>query len=145
MIAYGSKVRMHYTIALEDGMVADTTEGEEPLEFVMGAGDLEEGLELALIGLQPGDRQTVKLTPDQAFGYPSPAAIHDVPRRDFPPEMDLRPGLIVSFVTPGGDELPGTVKEVSDETVKVDFNHPLAGHEITYSVEILDVGTSMLP
>lgn len=145
MIAYGSKVRMHYTIALEDGMVADSTEGEEPFEFVMGAGDLEEGLELALIGLQPGDRQTVKLTPDQAFGYHNPAAIHDVPREDFPPEMDLKPGLIVSFVTPGGDELPGTVKELTEDTVTVDFNHPLAGHEITYSVEIVDVGTGSPP
>jgi FKBP-type peptidyl-prolyl cis-trans isomerase SlpA len=145
MIAYGSRVRMHYTIALEDGMVADSTEGEEPFEFVMGAGDLEEGLELALIGLQPGDRQTVRLSPDEAFGYPSPAAIHDVPRGDFPPEMDLKPGLIVSFVTPGGDELPGTVKEVTEDTVTVDFNHPLAGHEITYSVEIVDVGTGSAP
>ena len=145
MIAYGSKVRMHYTIALEDGMVADTSVGEEPFEFVMGAGDLEEGLELALIGLQPGDKQTVKLPPDKAFGYHSPAAIHDVPRGDFPPEMDLKPGLIVSFVTPGGDELPGTVKEVTVDTVTVDFNHPLAGHEITYSVEILDVGTGNAP
>lgn len=145
MIAYGSRVRMHYTIALEDGMVADSTQGEEPFEFIMGAGDLEEGLELALIGLQPGDRQTVRLSPDEAFGYPSPAAIHDVPRSDFPPEMELAPGVIVSFVTPGGDELPGTVKKVTDETVTVDFNHPLAGHEITYSVEILDVGTGSAP
>jgi FKBP-type peptidyl-prolyl cis-trans isomerase SlpA len=85
------------------------------------------------------------IIPDQAFGYPSPAAIHDVPRGDFPPEMDLKAGLIVSFVTPGGDELPGTVKEVTEDTVTVDFNHPLAGHEITYSVEILDVGTGRAP
>jgi FKBP-type peptidyl-prolyl cis-trans isomerase SlpA len=145
VIAYGSKVRMHYTIALEDGMVADTTQGDEPFEFIMGAGDLEEGLELALIGLQPGDKQTVKLTPDQAFGYHVATAIHDVPRDDFPADMPLKPGLIVSFVTPGGDELPGTVKEVSEDMVTVDFNHPLAGHEITYSVEILDVGTGKVP
>jgi FKBP-type peptidyl-prolyl cis-trans isomerase SlpA len=145
VIAYGSRVRMHYIIALEDGMVADSTEGEEPFEFIMGAGDLEEGLELALIGLQPGDRQTVRLSPDEAFGYPSPAAIHDVPRSDFPQDMELAPGVIVSFVTPGGDELPGTVKKVTEEIVTVDFNHPLAGHEITYSVEILDVGTGGAP
>jgi FKBP-type peptidyl-prolyl cis-trans isomerase SlpA len=111
----------------------------------MGAGDLEEGLEVALIGLQPGDRQTVKLSPDEAFGYPSPAAIYDVPRDDFPPDMELAPGVIVSFVTPAGDELPGTVKNVTEETVTVDFNHPLAGHEITYSVEIVDVGTGGAP
>lgn len=145
MIAYGSKVRMHYTIALEDGMVADTTEGEAPFEFVMGAGDLEEGLELALIGLEPGDKQTLTLTPDQAFGYPSPAAVQDMPLSDFPPNMQLKPGLIVTFSTPTGDELPGTIMEVDKDTVKVDFNHPLAGHEITYSVEILDVGTGMAP
>jgi FKBP-type peptidyl-prolyl cis-trans isomerase SlpA len=145
VIAYGSKVRMHYTIALEDGMVADTTEGEAPFEFVMGAGDLEEGLELALIGLKPGDKQTIILTPKQAFGYPSPAAIQDMPRADFPEGMELKPGLILSFSTPTGEELPGSIKEVGKDTVKVDFNHPLAGHEITYTVEILDVGTGVAP
>ena len=136
----GSKVLMHFTLSLEDGTVAETTRDDnEPLEFVMGDGTLIEGLELALYGLKAGDKQTLSIEPKLAFGFPDPDNVHSMPRHEFPQEMQLARGVIMEFNTPAGDEVPGTVLEVNDREVKVDFNHPLAGHQITFEVEILSV------
>lgn len=139
-IGYGSQVRLHYRISLEDGTVADSTwDDNEPLEFTLGDGTMIEGLELAIIGLKAGDQQTLRIGPEQAYGFHDPNNVHVMPRSDFADDMNLEQGLIIGFTTPSGMELPGTILSVEDDEVKVDFNHPLAGHEITFAVEILDV------
>lgn len=138
-IGPGSEVLMHYRITLEDGMVADRSEPDAPLRFTMGDGTLIEGLERVLYGLHAGDRESLRLDPEEAFGLADEENVHSVPRDDFPPEITPEPGLIVSFSTPSGEEVPGAVREVGSEEVRVDFNHPLAGHEIGFSVEILEV------
>jgi len=135
----GSEVVMHFSITLEDGTVADSTEGEEPLQFVMGDQTLIEGLELALYGLKVGDKQSLKIEPENAYGYPDPENIHAMQREDFPDDMEIKKGIIVGFATPAGDEFPGTVIEVDEKQVMVDFNHPIAGHEIVFDVEILGI------
>jgi len=135
----GSEVVMHFSITLEDGTVADSTEGEEPLQFVMGDQTLIEGLELALYGLKVGDKQSLIIEPENAYGYPDPENIHAMQREDFPEEMEIKKGVIVGFATPAGDEFPGTVTEVGEKQVMVDFNHPIAGHEIIFEVEILEI------
>ena len=140
VIGPGSKVRMHFNITLEDGTVAETTRDDnEPIEFIMGDGTMVQGLELALYGLKAGDKQTLTIEPKLAFGYPDPNNVHSMPRDDFPTGMQLAKGVIVGFNTPAGDEVPGTIMEVGESEVKVDFNHPLAGHEITFEVEIISV------
>ena len=138
-IQNGSEVLMHFTITLEDGTVADSTDGEDPLRFVMGDQTLIEGLELALYGLKAGDKQSLKIDPENAYGYPDPENVQAMQRGDFPSNMELAKGVIVAFATPDGEEFPGMVMEVGDEQVTVDFNHPLAGHQITFDVEILEV------
>lgn len=138
-IQNGSEVLMHFTITLEDGTVADSTDGEDPLRFVMGDQTLIEGLELALYGLKAGDKQSLKIDPENAYGYPDPENVQAMQREDFPSNMELAKGVIVAFATPDGEEFPGMVMEVGDEQVTVDFNHPLAGHQITFDVEILEV------
>ena len=135
----GSEVVMHFSITLEDGTVADSTEGEEPLRFVMGDQTLIEGLELALYGLKVGDKQNLIIAPENAYGHRDPENIHPMQRDEFPDEMDIKKGVIVGFVTPAGDEIPGTVIEVDEKQVTVDFNHPIAGHEIVFEVEILEI------
>lgn len=135
----GSIVKLHYSITLEDGTVADSTQEDEPLDFVLGDGTMIEGLELALYGLKAGDEQTIQINPLNAFGFSDDENIHTLPRSEFNADMTLEPGLIMSFSTPAGDEIPGAIKEVSADEVVVDFNHPLADHEITFSVEILSV------
>ena len=138
-ITSDSKVVMHYRITLEDGTEADSSFGEEPLHFTIGDGSLSEALEQVLIGLECGTRETIDLSPEQAFGYPDTANIHEMPRSEFSDDMTLEPGVIIGFTTPSGEELPGMVLEADDETVKVDFNHPLAGHNLKFEVEILEV------
>lgn len=138
-IQSGSRVTMHYTLSLEDGMIADTSREGEPLSFTLGDGTLIEGLELAILGLKAGDRQCLGIPPQSGFGFRDPKHIHEMPRSDFPEDMELSEGLIIGFSSPAGDEVPGAVLEVGEDNVKVDFNHPLAGHEVTFDVEILAV------
>jgi len=135
----GSTVTLHLALTLEDGSVAETTFGEEPLTFTMGDGTLVHGLELALYGLRPGDTQRLALYPEQAFGLHDPARIHRLPRAGFPADIDLTPGNIIAFDTPEGEEIAGTLLSLDEQTVEVDLNHPLAGRRIVFDVEILDV------
>ena len=138
-IGIASTVTLHLSLTLEDGTVAETTFGDEPLEFTMGDETLVHGLELALYGLMPGDVQRLELYPEQAFGVRDPDNIHAVPRADFDPGIALKPGVIVGFETDAGDELAGAILSLDEESVEVDFNHPLAGHTIVFDVEIIDV------
>ena len=138
-IDIASTVTLHLSLTLEDGTVAESTFGDEPLEFTMGDGTLVHGLELALYGLMPGDVQRLELYPEQAFGVRDPDNIHAVPRADFDPGIALKPGVIVGFETDAGDELAGAILSLDEESVEVDFNHPLAGHTIVFDVEIIDV------
>ncbi|NIP73109.1 MAG: FKBP-type peptidyl-prolyl cis-trans isomerase [Gammaproteobacteria bacterium] len=130
---------MHFSIELEDGTVAESSFDGEPIRFVMGDGTLIRGLELALYGLGPGDRQSLRIDAETAFGHRDSEAVQVMPRSDFPPEMSLEPGLIIGFTTPSGEEIPGAVREVEEDRITVDFNHPLAGHEIKFDVQILEV------
>ena len=145
MIQPGSEVLMHFTIRLEDGTVAESTEGEEPLRFTMGDGTLVEGLELALLGLKPGDRQSLQIPPENGYGYAVSSNIQAMAREEFPDDMELKRGVIIGFETPDGEEIPGMVLDVGEKEVSVDFNHPLASHEITFEVEILEVSGNRTP
>jgi FKBP-type peptidyl-prolyl cis-trans isomerase SlpA len=131
---------MHFSLSFKDGTEAFSTFGNEPASLVMGDGSLTDGMELSLYGLGAGDEQSLTLSPDQAFGMRDSEKIHGMPREDFGPELELKPGVIVAFDTPSGEELAGTVIDFDDQTVQVDFNHPLAGHEVVFNVEILEVG-----
>jgi FKBP-type peptidyl-prolyl cis-trans isomerase SlpA len=138
-IGAGSTVTLHFSLMLADGTVAESTLGGEPHTFILGDGSLLRGLELALYGLRPGDTQRLLLHPEQAFGMRNPANIHHLPRVDFADDISLEPGSILGFTAPGGGEIAGTVLSATESAVEVDFNHPLAGHAVTFDVEIIDV------
>ncbi|MEA3242677.1 MAG: peptidylprolyl isomerase [Pseudomonadota bacterium] len=138
-ITIGSIVTMHFALRLADGTVADSSFDNEPLSFVVGDGALDKGLELALIGLEAGDRQTLTLMPGQAFGVRDAAALQWLERDQFPPDMALEEGQIIGFTGQAGEDVAGAVIEMQDQRVRVDFNHPLAGREIEFEVEILSV------
>jgi FKBP-type peptidyl-prolyl cis-trans isomerase SlpA len=135
----GSRVRFHYSITLEDGTIADSTFNDEPIEIHLGDGQLHQCLEMALIGLSKGEEQVIEIEPDQGFGFHDPDAIHQFTREEFPADMVPEPGQIISFSTPSGDEVPGSIIEVTDKTVTVDLNHPLAGHTLTFRTQVLDL------
>jgi FKBP-type peptidyl-prolyl cis-trans isomerase SlpA len=138
-IGAGSTVTLHLSLALEDGRVAESTFDGEPHTFTLGDGSLLPGLELALYGLRSGDTQRLVLHPAQAFGAREPAKCHHMPRTAFADDISLEPGNIIGFTDAGGEEISGTVLSVTDTAVEVDFNHPLAGHAVTFEVEIIDV------
>lgn len=139
IIRPGSRVKLHFSITLEDGTVAESTFDDDPVKVVIGQGDLHEGLERALYGLKAGASQSIKISPEQGFGRPDPDARHSLSRDEFSTEIGIEPGVIVLFTTPAGDEVPGTILSVDENSVEVDFNHPLAGHDINFSVKVLTV------
>jgi len=138
-IGPGCAVTMHFSLRFTDGFVADASLPDEPLTFVMGDGSLVQGLELALYGLKVGDKQTVEIDPLNSFGFHDPENVHAIPREEFGPELPLDIGTVIAFSTPSGEEVPGMIKEVMEDEVIVDFNHPLAGHDVIFEVEIVDI------
>ena len=135
----GGQVTLHLSILLEDGTEALSTFDEEPVTLTLGDGTLQPGLELAIYGLSAGDRQTLNLLPEQAYGLRDPALIQAMPMTDFSADFTPEPGQIIGFSLPNDEEAAGTVLSVEEGRVEVDFNHPLAGHEIGFRVEILGV------
>jgi len=140
VIGPASRVTIHYRMTMEDGTEADSSFEGEPVTFQLGEGVMLPNLEKVLIGLEAGDHKTFLLTPDEAFGYADTENFHYVARSEFPEDMELEPGMVVGFDSPEG-ELPGMVMDVGEESVLVNFNHPLAGHDLTFEVEVLAVDT----
>ncbi len=145
IIQPGSEVLMHCSITLEDGTVAANTFDDKPIRFVMGDGTIIEGLERALYGLKRGEQESLKIGPENAFGPHDPEAVIMRPRSDFPDDIDVQVGQIIAFALPDDDEILGAVLEVLADTVKMDFNHPIAGHEIQFKVQVLEVSPPQGP
>ncbi len=132
-----SRVTLHFTLALANGDEVDSTRGGDPATFAMGDGSLLPGFEQALLGLEVGDDVQLTIEPDRAFGIHREENVHRLAIDKFA-DLQLEPGLMVSFAAPGG-ELPGVVLEIDPPWVVIDFNHPLAGRVITFAVSILSV------
>jgi FKBP-type peptidyl-prolyl cis-trans isomerase SlpA len=139
MIKANSKVTLHFSLALENGDLVDSTFGHKPATFTMGDGSLLPGFEKHLPGLNVGEKHSFLIPQQDGFGAVNPQNIQLFKRSIFASNVELAEGLIVSFADAAGAELPGVVKKISDNEVEVDFNHPLAGHEITFTVEIIHV------
>ena len=141
-IGPGTEVSMYFTLSLPDGTVADCTDEGVPITFTMGDGSLIQGLEMMLYGLKEGDKQCLSIEPVDAFGFPDEDNIHVMPREEFDDSLKLEEGVIIEFQTPSGEAVPGTIKKITDKEVTVDFNHPCAGFEVTFDVEILKIKPS---
>ena len=141
-INMNSLVLLNYSLAFTEGTMIESSFDDEPVQIEMGQQDITEGMELAIFGLKEDDEQTITLTPEQGFGFRDEDNIHDMPMSDFPEEMKPVTGLAFSFETPDGDETPGTVVRVNGDNVEVDFNHPLAGHQLVFSVQIVGINNT---
>lgn len=139
-----SAVLVHFTLKLEDGSLAESTRNNgKPALFRLGDGSLSEGLEQHLLGLKAGEKKVFSLEPDAAFGTPSPDLIQYFSRRDFIDAGEPEVGAIMLFSGMGGSEMPGVIREVSGDSITVDFNHPLAGHRIQFDVEVLEIDPAL--
>lgn len=137
-IGPGTRVTLHFSVSLLDGSVVDSTKDKSPATFTVGDGNLLPGFEQSLFGLRAGDRRSIYLQAEQAFGERNDQNVQRMPRDRFN-DLELAPGVVVSFADPGGGELPGVIRDIGDNYIMVDFNHPLAGKELTFEVEIINV------
>jgi FKBP-type peptidyl-prolyl cis-trans isomerase SlpA len=140
-IQMGSRISLHFALLMPGGEEIDTTRRGKPAALTLGDGNLLPGFESALLGLSAGDDAQLIVPAEQAFGERVEANVRLLAKTlfaEFTSEEPLEPGLVVSFQAPDG-ELPGVVKAVYDDTVQVDFNHPLSGSDITFDVSILSV------
>lgn len=137
-IGQNTQVTLHFALHLENGDTVDSTFDKSPATFKVGDGSLLPGFEAALFGFKVGDKRTLEILPENAFGQPNPQNVQIIPRSQFA-DMELSEGLLVIFNDAANTELPGVVKVFDDEQVTVDFNHPLAGKTLTFEVEIFEV------
>ena len=135
----GDTVRIHYTGKLEDGIVFDTSDGRDPLEFTIGEGQVIPGFEEGVLGMNSGDSKTVNIPSDQAYGPRREELVGEVNRDQFPPDVTPEIGQQFQMQRPDGQAMEVTVMEVSEETVKLDANHPLAGKRLTFEISLAEI------
>lgn len=136
-IDMGTRVTMHFSLALESGEIIDSNFERHPATFTLGDGNLLPSFEAILIGLRVGDQREFVVTPENAFGQRNPENMQDIARSNFDQD-DLQPGAVLSFQNANG-ELPGVIIAVGSDQVSVDFNHPLSGHTIVFRVNIVHI------
>ena len=139
-IKSGNTVKLHYTGSLADGTVFDSSEGRDPLEFTVGAGQVIVGLDKALPGMEVGEKKVVQIPADEAYGPYEEDARQSVPRNQIPPTIELQEGMMLQMQLPSGQSVPVTVAELSEDTVVMDANHRLAGKDLTFAIEIVEIG-----
>ena len=136
----GDSVKVHYTGKLDDGTVFDSSVGREPLDFTVGAGQLIAGFDEAVVGMAVGEKKTVRIAAEQAYGPHNPEMTLQVPRSDLPADIQPELGMQLEASQEGGHSMVVTVVEVTDESVTFDANHPLAGKALTFEIEVVELG-----
>ncbi len=135
-----SALLVHFTLKLEDGSTAESTRANgKPALFRLGDGSLSAALERELLGRKAGDQLAFTLAPEDAFGASSPDLIQYFSRRDFIDAGEPEIGAIMLFSGMGGSEMPGVIREISGDSITVDFNHPLAGQPVRFDIEVLEI------
>lgn len=135
----GDTVKVHYTGRFEDGVVFDSSEGRDPLEFTVGAGMLIRGFEDALIGMAPGEKKTVRVGPQDAYGDYDDNLVLTMPLDRVPEDITPEVGMELQLISQSGQKLPVVVKEVQEEAIILDANHPLAGKVLVFDIELLEI------
>lgn len=135
----GDTVKVHYTGTLEDGTQFDSSAGREPLSFTLGQGQVIPGFEEAIVGMSVGDNKTVTIPADEAYGPYQEEAVKELPRSAIPDHIELAEGLQLQASGPDGQVVLLTVIELNDDTVLLDANHPLAGEDLTFQLELVTV------
>jgi FKBP-type peptidyl-prolyl cis-trans isomerase 2 len=135
----GDTVKVHYIGSLEDGTEFDSSRGREALTFTLGAGQLIPGFETAVEGMRVGDTKTVTIPAGDAYGPYHDHLTQDIPRSAVPDDIELTDGMVLHARGPDGQELQFTVMSFDDQGVRIDGNHPLAGKDLTFELELLEI------
>ena len=132
-------VKVHYTGKLADGQVFDTSEGKEPIEFTLGQGQLIPGFENGLIDMKLNEKKTINIPVEEAYGQPREELVQEVEKSQLPPEIEPEVGMGLVSKTPDGREMNLLVAEVKEDTIVVDGNHPLAGKDLIFDLEVVEI------
>jgi peptidylprolyl isomerase len=135
----GNTVRVHYTGTLDDGTVFDSSVGGDPLEFTIGQGQMIPGFERGVVGMEEGESRTLVIAADQAYGVHRPDGVFELDRSEIPTTIPLEVGMQLQATGPGGRPVTMTVAALSDEKVTMDANHPLAGKDLTFEIELVAI------
>lgn len=135
----GDKVKVHYTGTLDDGTVFDSSKERDPLEFSLGEGRLIPGFEAAVLGMSAGQVKTVKIEAAKAYGLRRDELVTKIERSKFPESIAPEPGACLNLRQADGGVLDVVITEVSDDMVTLDGNHPLAGKDLTFELEVIEV------
>ena len=134
-----SKISLHYSLSLDDGAEIENNYDHEPLVCFIGDGTLSSGMEDSLIDAKVNDSVETNIPPEQGYGYTDEENIHAIPASDFEDSMDIKVGMIIAFDGPDDNEIPGTIIEIRDNEVMVDFSHPLAGRHLLFKATVLAI------
>jgi peptidylprolyl isomerase len=135
----GDTVKIHFTGKLQDETVIETSKDRDPLEFKIGDGNVIPGLEQGVIGMAAGDKKTIAISPEDAFGQPQEDLLVDINKSEFPKDVELKAGAYLNIESSDGKEFKAKVVEIKEEMVTLDANHPLAGATINYDVELIEI------
>lgn len=130
---------MHYTGKLVNGESFDSSEGREPLEFTVGAGMMIKGFDAAMPGMAVGDKKTVNIPAVDAYGEKDPSAIIEFPKENVPEDMKLEAGMQLTLSNQEGQPFPVVVIEIKDDVIVLDANHFLAGQELVFDIELVEI------
>jgi len=140
IVKKGDKVKVEYTGMLEDGTVFDSSKHHDgPLEFEVGGGQIIKGFDDGILGMKPGDEKEIKLFPKDAYGDHDPMLVKTIPRDCFPPNQDIQPGMMFMMTLQNGRQIPVRITQVSDGTITIDANPPLAGKTLIFKIKLVDV------
>jgi peptidylprolyl isomerase len=135
----GDKVKVHYHGRLTNGETFDTSAGREPLEFEVGGGMVIKGFDDGVSGMTVGEKKTINIPVDEAYGERSEDMIIEFPKDRFPADMKIDPGMQLMMSNGSGQNIPVIVTEVKPDSVMLDANHPLAGEELIFDIELVEI------
>ncbi len=138
-IKKGDTAVIEYEGKLDDGQIFDSSKGKDPLEFEVGSGKVIKGFDDAVIGMEKGEEKEVKIEPKNAYGERKEDLVKDVPKKAIPENIELKEGVVLLLKTPDGHQIGAKVKEVKDDTVLIDLNHPLAGQNLNFKIKLVDI------
>jgi FKBP-type peptidyl-prolyl cis-trans isomerase 2 len=135
----GDKIKVHYHGKLTSGETFDSSAGREPLEFEVGSGMVIKGFDDGVTGMAVGEKKTINIPFDEAYGPKNPEMVIEMPKERFPKDMEIEVGMPLGMSDQDGQQFQVTVVEIKEEVVMLDANHPLAGQDLVFDLELVEI------